>query len=165
MQEDHSKLTSSSNVPDLVNINYVRNVPLHSTTSLLCELEQGNISEPQYLVCKMGFITIIPCRVVVRMKWDNFIYLFIYWGEGEGEKHWYVRDTSIGCLLSSPNWGPSLEIQASALTENWTNNPSVCRLALNPLRCTSQGKKWEFSIERRPGKYECLVNDSYQKWL
>ena len=24
----------------------------------------------------------------------------------EGKKHWYVRETSIGCLLHTPNWGP-----------------------------------------------------------
>ena len=27
--------------------------------------------------------------------------------EREGEKHWCARDTSIGCLLHAPNWGPS----------------------------------------------------------
>ena len=27
-------------------------------------------------------------------------------GEREGEKHQYVRDISIGCLLHTPNWGP-----------------------------------------------------------
>ena len=30
-------------------------------------------------------------------------------GEREGEKHWCVRDTSIGCLLHATYWGPGLQ--------------------------------------------------------
>ena len=41
----------------------------------------------------------------------NNFYLFIFRergreGEREGEKHWCVRDTSIGCLSNAPSWGP-----------------------------------------------------------
>ena len=37
-------------------------------------------------------------------------YLFIYKERGRGEeKNWCVRDTSIGCLSHTPNWGPCLQ--------------------------------------------------------
>ena len=39
-----------------------------------------------------------------------------------------------GCLLRAPNWGPGLQPQSSALTENQTGDPLVRRLALNPFQ-------------------------------
>ena len=64
-----------------------------------------------------------------------FIYLFLGRGrEGkrEGDKYQCARDTLIGCLLPTPNWG-------CALTGNQTGDLSVHTPALNPLSHTSQG--------------------------
>ena len=39
----------------------------------------------------------------------NFVLFFrerVRVGERRGEKHRYVRETGIGCLLHAPNWGP-----------------------------------------------------------
>ena len=43
-------------------------------------------------------------------------YLFTFWekgreGEREGERHRYVRETSVGCLLHTHNWGPGLQLR------------------------------------------------------
>ena len=84
--------------------------------------------------------------------WSIFIflrfYLFILERRKErrqGEKHPCARDTSMGeryihglplaCLLLG-TWPTT---QTCALTGNRTSNPSVHRLALNPLSHTSQG--------------------------
>ena len=66
----------------------------------------------------------------------DFIYLFLEWGregEREGEKHQYV----VASL--TPPTGDLARNQAFGQTWNRTRDPLVCRLALNPLSCTSQG--------------------------
>ena len=44
-----------------------------------------------------------------------------------------------GCLSCAPKWGPGLQPRHVPLTGNRTDNPLVCRLALNLLSHTSQG--------------------------
>ena len=64
-----------------------------------------------------------------------YFYWFIFRQKGrEGEKH--------QCVVAScePLLGSWPTIQACALTGNWTCNPLVLRLVVNPLSHTSQGK-------------------------
>ena len=56
-----------------------------------------------------------------------------------GEKHQRMREKSVGCLSHAPNQGPGLQP-----TGDWTGDPSVYNLALNPLSHTSQGGEWIF---------------------
>ena len=55
-------------------------------------------------------------------------------GDWVGEKHRYVVTS---CMPPTGNWP---ETQACALIGNRTGDPLVCRLALNPLSHTSQGR-------------------------
>ena len=69
----------------------------------------------------------------------DFIYLSLERGEGKEKE----RERNISVWLppmhSHPGtWPPT---QACALTGNQTGDPLVCRLALNPLSYTSQGKR------------------------
>ena len=48
---------------------------------------------------------------LLKIVYSFFKILFIFrereqMREKEGEKHWCARDTSFGCLLHAPNWGP-----------------------------------------------------------
>ena len=69
----------------------------------------------------------------------DFVYLFLERGEGR-EKEWR-RNVNVWFPLECPHLGTWPATQVCALTRNWTGNPLVCRLALNPLSHTSQGKK------------------------
>ena len=67
-----------------------------------------------------------------------FYFIFLERGQGrqkEGEKHWCVREKSIGCLLHAPQPETWLATQACVLTSDL----SVCRMTPNPLNHTSQG--------------------------
>ena len=104
-----------------------------------------HLSELQLPVCKLSTLTPAPrdcCKlhVSVRMRYlpssPLLLALLIFYfrfdlfifrergreGEREGEKHWCVRETSIGCLSRAPNQAPGPQP----------------RLALNPLSHTSQ---------------------------
>ena len=59
-------------------------------------------------------------------------------GEKEGEKHQCERDIN-QLPLSCPQLGTWPTTQTYALTGDQTGDPSVCRLAFNPLSHTSQG--------------------------
>ena len=70
--------------------------------------------------------------------------LIIYFfrvGEGrvkERERNIDVRETLIGCLWHTPDWGPGLQTQACDLIGNRTSDLSVHRLELSPLSHSSQ---------------------------
>ena len=76
------------------------------------------------------------------MRFDKFfkkillIYLFAESGE-EREKE-RERNDNVWLPLEHPPLGIWLVTQACALTGNWTCDPLVCRLALNPLSHNSQ---------------------------
>ena len=64
-------------------------------------------------------------------------YLFIFRQRGrEGERE---RNINVWLPLMCPQLGTWPTIQVYALTGNWTSDPLVHRLALNPLSHTSQG--------------------------
>ena len=60
-------------------------------------------------------------------------------GEREGEKHQCVRETSVGCLSSTPGLGTKPATQALALTWNRTGDISFCRMMPDTLRHSGQG--------------------------
>ena len=72
----------------------------------------------------------------------DVISLFLDRREG-GEKE-RERSISVWLLLTRPPLGTYTETQACALTGNQTHDPLVCRLALNPLSHTSQGRTLTF---------------------
>ena len=61
-------------------------------------------------------------------------------GKREGGKHQCVRDTLVGSLSHTPNWGAGPQPGH----EPWvgTGDLSVWRLVLNPLSHTSQDNEW-----------------------
>ena len=73
-------------------------------------------------------------------------YLFIF-REGKGGIKRGKETSVCGCLslVHSP-LGTWPATQACALTGNGTSNPLVCRLTLNPLSHTSQGKKSNYFL-------------------
>ena len=84
-----------------------------------------------------------PQTLIRSLKKNIYIYIYIIYlflergreGEREGEKH--------QCVVAScvPPTGDLARNPACALTGDWTSDPLVCKLALNPLSHTSQG--WE----------------------
>ena len=71
-------------------------------------------------------------------------YLFIFREGKRGRKR--GRETSMcGCLSHIPLLGTWPATQACALTGDWTSDPLVCRLVLNPLSYTSQGRTCIFN--------------------
>ena len=78
-----------------------------------------------------------------------FNYLFLDRGEGREERETNIqaRDTSIGCLLHAPKWGPRLTAtQACALTGNGTSNLPAHRGVLSPVSHTSHGYVLNFFV-------------------
>ena len=74
-----------------------------------------------YIIRIMLKLFIAECNVIyfdyfgtpahLFFPFKDFIYSFIFRergreGEREGEKHQWVRETLIGCLLHDPRWGP-----------------------------------------------------------
>ena len=74
-------------------------------------------------------------------------------GERKGEKHQYMRDTSITLPLTCPQLGTCLTTQACALTGNRTGDLSVHRPVLSPLSRPSQGQMPFFLNKRLFGSY------------
>ena len=69
----------------------IAQVPIKSTHHFLAFL--AKIKCEEYLnTCKLWFVCLFVCLFIFRE------------GGREGEKHWRVRETSIGCLLHAPNW-------------------------------------------------------------
>ena len=84
----------------------------------------------------------ITCFQWFPSSGDNRFFLktlFIYFERGEGREKEWERNISVWLLLARPLQGTWPTIQACALTGNWTSNPLVHRLALNPLSHTNQG--------------------------
>ena len=91
---------------------------------------------------KIFFLAVLPSKFPSALFWclyffKDFIYLFLDRGAGRKEK----REININLWLPlvHPHLGTWPTTQACALTGNWTSNPLVHRLALNPLSHTSQG--------------------------
>ena len=73
-----------------------------------------------------------------------FIYFFRFYlfiDRGEGREKERERNINVWLPLMRPLLGTWPTTQACVLTENWTRNPLVRSLALNPLGHTSQGWK------------------------
>ena len=66
--------------------------------------------------------------------------LFIYFREEKGGEKERERNINVWLPLTQPLLGTWPAAQACALTGNWTSDPLVCRLVLNPLSHTSQGQ-------------------------
>ena len=64
--------------------------------------------------------------------------LFIYFREEKGGEKERERNINVWLPLTQPLLGTWPAAQACALTGNWTSDPLVCRLVLNPLSHTSQ---------------------------
>ena len=64
--------------------------------------------------------------------------LFIFIDRGEGRDKERERNINVWLPLMSPLLGTWLATRACALTGNWTDDPLVPRLMLNPLSYTSQ---------------------------
>ena len=80
-----------------------------------------------------------------KLFFKDFIYLFLEKGEGKEKKRERnidvgARDTSNGCPLLTPSWDLA-HSPGMCLTGNKTCDPSIHRLALNPLSHSSQGNK------------------------
>ena len=63
--------------------------------------------------------------------------------EREGEKHQCVRDTSIGCLSHTPNWGPGPQ---PGMCPKWESDrqPFTSQADGQSTEPTSQGYRGEF---------------------
>ena len=61
--------------------------------------------------------------------------------EGEGEKHWCERETSIGCLSYVPWLGTEPATLACVLTWNQTDDLLVCRRT--PIQLSHKGWGWK----------------------
>ena len=86
------------------------------------------------------------------MLLGRVLHLFIFKerrkGEREGEKH-----RLIASRMPPTGEGSWPATQACALVGNWTSDPLVCRLVLNPLsHNTSQGRAHAFEFASAPGQ-------------
>ena len=80
-----------------------------------------------------------------HLLWVFFsIYLFLDRGEGREKER--ERNINVWLPLTGPLLGTCPATKACALTGNWTGDPLVGRLALNPLSHTSQGLLWVSSL-------------------
>ena len=90
-------------------------------------------------ISQVNITSHVPSRDFFFKNIFKRFYLFIFrqkgrQGERKGEKH--------QCVVASHALPTGdLATQACALTGNWTSDPLVLRLALNPLSHTSQGSK------------------------
>ena len=80
-------------------------------------------------------------------------------GRWEGEKHQCVVASRTPCT-GDLTWPAT---HACALTGNWTGDPLICRLELNSLSHTSQGRGEEFSMPLDNTKLK-LYDDQLQNW-
>ena len=70
--------------------------------------------------------------------------LFISFRERRREKEERERNINVWLPLTCPLLWAWPATQESSLTGNWTSDPFVCSLALNPLSRTSQGSHEHF---------------------
>ena len=74
------------------------------------------------------------------------------------------RETSMcGCLSLTPYWGPGLQPRHVPWSGIRTCNPLVCRLALNPLRHTSQGRYFKEFLKAENDSSEILKTPHRKK--
>ena len=76
------------------------------------------------------------------------ILFLIFWQEGKGErkgeKHWYERETSIGCLSYVLQLGIEPATQACVLTRSQTGDLTLCGTIPNQLSHASQSSDFFF---------------------
>ena len=88
-------------------------------------------SPGQLLTCFLSLILLL-----LFLCFKDFIYLFLERGEGKEKER--ERNINVWLSLTRPPLGTWPTTQACALTGNWTRDPSVPRLTLNPLSYTIQ---------------------------
>ena len=74
--------------------------------------------------------------ILLLIFFKDFIYLFL---DREGREKERERSINVWLPPTHPLLGTWPAIQACALTGNWTGDPLVRKLVLNPLSHTSQG--------------------------
>ena len=86
----------------------------------------------------------------------DFIYLFLERGERREKER--ERDINVWLLLVWPLLGTWPASQACALTGNWTDDPLVHRLVLNPLSHSSQGNFYYIiSLTKQPSDADITI--------
>ena len=94
-----------------------------------------------------------------KQFFKDCIYLFLERGEGrEKEKE---RNNNVWLPFKCPPLGTWPTIPACALTGNSANDPFVHRLALSPLRHTSQGRQNNFEKEEQAERLTFLNFKTY----
>ena len=91
-----------------------------------------------HIHCAPTFLAQTFRKKFFHLKIFKRFYLFIF-REGKGGRKRGTKTSMCACLSRAPYRGTWPTTQACALTGNWTSNPLVQRLALNPLSHTSQG--------------------------
>lgn len=94
---------------------------------------------------------LLICRKSVAFWFTAIFYYFRFYvfmcreRWREGEKHLHARETSIGCPLCAPSWGPGLHT-SMCFAWNWNSQGqlSLCGTAPNPLSHASQDKIFLF---------------------
>ena len=99
------------------------------------------------------FITVILCKVQ-HWKAENkeplisflikLLKILFIFREGKGGRKRGRKTSMCGCLPLTSYWGPGLQPRHVPQTNNWTGDPLVRRLVLNPLSHTSQGWRLYF---------------------
>ena len=122
----------------------------HSQPALLCTVYQVSWHLLQllfagFLLCPCGHVcvngTLVYSAHSSPAAFSLSLSLKIYWflERGGGREKERDRNISVWLPLMRPLLGTWHATQAGALTRNWTRDPLVHRLALNPLSHTSQG--------------------------
>ena len=100
----------------------------------------------------------------------NILFNFIFRergreGEREGEKHQCVRESSIGCLSYTPNWGPGLQPGHVPLQEikPVTGKATICIVGTQSTEPHLPGQKSEF-LKAQPGLRVTGIFWSIHSW-
>ena len=110
------------------------NISFPAFTTWFSILACGGLQRTQALPSLRHYLA-FPSFPNTTVFFKDFIYLFLEreeWREKERE-----RNIDVWLPLTHPQQGTQPAAQACALTGNTTSNPSVLRLALNPLSHTS----------------------------
>ena len=81
-------------------------------------------------------------KIYIYMYIHTHLFIYLFLGRGEGREKDRQRNINVWLCLVHPLLGTWPTTQACALTENWTSDPLVCGLALNPKSHTGQGEKF-----------------------
>ena len=85
------------------------------------------------------FLPIIPMQLMKVVQVHNYLFFYyLFLDRGEGREKERERNSNVWLPLTCPKLGIWPATQACALTGNRTDDPMVCRPALNPLSHTRQ---------------------------